>query len=131
MILATKEKTRKVKSMSLMSSLYVGVSGLNASQSGLNTTGHNLSNVETQGFVRQQTLLQSSQYITIGQSYVSPLQTGLGVESAAVHQVRDVFLDKAYRTELGRQGFYDSQYETVTEIENLLGALEGDRKSVG
>ena len=111
--------------MGLMSSLYVGVSGLNVSQNGLNTTGHNLSNVETEGFVRQQTVLQTSQYIKVGESYISPMQTGLGVEAATVRQVRDLFLDKSYRTELGRQGFYDSQYETIHEIESLMGELEG------
>lgn len=111
--------------MSLMGSLYVGVSGLNVSQNGLNTTGHNLANVETEGYVRQQTVLQTSQYRTIGQSYISPMQTGLGAETAAVRQVRDLFLDKSYRQELGRRGFYDSQYETVSEIENLMGELEG------
>ena len=111
--------------MGLMGSLYVGVSGLNVSQNGLNTTGHNLANVDTEGYVRQQTVLQTSQYRTIGQSYISPMQTGLGAETAAVRQVRDIFLDKSYRQELGRRGFYDSQYETVSEIENLMGELEG------
>ncbi len=111
--------------MSLMGSLYIGVSGLNVSQNGLNTTGHNLANVETEGYVRQQTVLQTSQYRTIGQSYISPMQTGLGAETAAVRQVRDIFLDRSYRQELGRRGFYDSQYETVSEIENLMGELEG------
>lgn len=111
--------------MGLMSNLYIGASGLGVSQNGLNTTAHNLSNVETQGYVRQQTVLQTSKYLRIGQSYISPMQTGLGVETAVVRQVRDTFLDKAYRTELGRQGFYDSQYETVSEIENLMGELEG------
>ncbi|MDD5934727.1 MAG: flagellar hook-associated protein FlgK [Clostridiales bacterium] len=108
-----------------MGSLYVGSSGLQTSQNALNTTAHNLANVETQGYVRQQTVLQSSQYRTIGQSYISPMQTGLGVSTQTVRQVRDTFLDKSYRTELGRQGFYDSQYETASEIENLLGELNG------
>lgn len=111
--------------MGLMSSLYVGASGLGVSQNGLNTTAHNLSNVETEGYVRQQTVLQTSQYLKFGQSYISPMQTGLGAETAVVRQVRDNFLDKSYRTELGRQGFYDSQYETVSEIEDLMGELEG------
>lgn len=111
--------------MSLMSSLYVGASGLRTSQNALNTTSHNLSNVETEGYVRQQTVLQTSYYQTIGQSYVSPMQTGLGVDTQIVRQVRDIFLDKSYRMELGRKGFYDSQYETASEIENLMGEING------
>ncbi len=111
--------------MGLMSGLYVGASGLQNSQFALNTTAHNLSNVETEGYVRQQTVLQTSKYRTIGQSHISPMQTGLGVSTQTVRQVRDTFLDKSYRTELGRQGFYDSQYETTSEIENLMGELNG------
>lgn len=111
--------------MGLMSGLYVGTSGLQNSQVALNTTAHNLSNVETEGYVRQQTVLQTSYYCTIGQSHISPMQTGLGVSTQTVRQVRDTFLDKSYRTELGRQGFFDSQYETTSEIENLMGELNG------
>lgn len=111
--------------MGLMSNLYVGASGLQVSQNALNTTGHNLANVETKGYVRQQTLLKSNTYNTIGRSYFSAMQTGRGVSTAAVMQVRDMFLDQSYRREVGRQGFYDSQYEAASEVEDLFGELEG------
>lgn len=111
--------------MGLMSNLYVGASGLRVSQNALNTVGHNLANVETKGFVRQQTVLRTSSFATVGQNHISLMQTGRGVDTAAVLQVRDFFLDRSYRTELGRQGFYDSQYEAVSEIEDLFGELEG------
>ena len=111
--------------MGLMSNLYVGASGLQVSQNALNTTGHNLVNVETKGYVRQQTLLKSNTYNTIGQSYFSAMQTGRGVSTAIVMQVRDMFLDQSYRMEVGRQGFYESQYEAASEVEDLFGELEG------
>ena len=37
-----------------MASLMVGASGLKTSQTALNTTAHNLSNVNTTGYTRQQ-----------------------------------------------------------------------------
>lgn len=111
--------------MSLMSDLYVGSSGLRVSQNALNTIGHNLANVETKGYVRQQTVLKTSSYNTIGQSYISAMQTGRGVDTAIVRQVRDAFLDKSYRQEYGRQGYYDSQNEAASEVEDLFGELEG------
>ncbi len=111
--------------MSLMQDLFVGVSGLNASQRAINATAHNLSNVETNGFVRQQTVLDSSHYTTVGTTANSLMQVGIGVDTEAVYQVRDVFLDKAYRQENGRQGFYEVQSEAVSEIENLFGELQG------
>ena len=111
--------------MSLMSSLYTGVSGLNVSQRGLNATAHNLSNVETKGYVRQQTILTDSMYTTIGNNAVSYLQVGHGATAEAIIQVRDQFLDKSYRQELGRQQFYEAQYESATEMEEILGETEG------
>jgi len=111
--------------MSLFSSLYVGVSGLNAGQNSLNTTSHNLANVETKGYVRQQVLQKDSTYLKLGINHVSTLQTGLGTDIAAVRQVRDMFLDKSYRTEVGRKGFYEVQYEGTQEVEGLFGEMEG------
>ncbi|WMJ90237.1 flagellar hook-associated protein FlgK [Anaerocolumna sp. MB42-C2] len=111
--------------MSLMSSLYIGVSGLRAGQNSLNTTAHNLTNVGTTGYVRQQVVQADSSYNKWGVTHLSTLQSGLGVDIAAVRQVRDMFLDKAYRQEVGRQGFYEVQYEAVQEVEGMFGELEG------
>jgi flagellar hook-associated protein 1 len=111
--------------MGLMSSLYTGVSGLNVSQNALNTTAHNLANVNTKGYVRQQVVQSDNSYLKLGVSAVSTLQTGLGVNIETIRQVRNTFLDKSYRQELGRQGFYQSQYETVNEVESMFGELEG------
>lgn len=111
--------------MSLMSSFYTGVSGLSASQNSLNTTSHNLTNVGTKGFVRQQVVQVDSTYLNWGTTSISTLQTGLGVDIATVRQVRDVFLDKSYRQELGREGFYEVQYQAVEEVESMFGELEG------
>ncbi len=111
--------------MPLMGSFYVGVSGLQTSQNALNSTAHNLSNIETEGYTRQQTLLEDRFYNTLGNASVSAKQTGLGVEYADVRQVRDFFLDQSYREETGRKEFYEIAYETSTEIETLLGEMEG------
>ena len=39
-----------------MASLFVGASGLKSAQTALNTTAHNLSNINTEGYTRQHTL---------------------------------------------------------------------------
>ena len=111
--------------MSLFSSLSVGTSGLRIGQTGLNVVAHNLANVDTDGYVRQQTLLGDHIYNNIGQNAVEKLQIGLGVNAQEVRQVRDVFLDKTYRREYGRQGYYEAQYDAEQEIENLFGELTG------
>ncbi len=119
--------------MPLMGSLYVGASGLQTSQNALNTTAHNLSNVETKGYVRQQVLLGDRFYNSIGEKSIAKEQIGLGVEYSKVRQVRDEFLDSSYRKENGRSAFYETCYETTNEIETILGELDGAsyKESVG
>ena len=112
--------------MGSLSGLYIGVSGLNVSQAALNVTSHNLANVDTKGFVRQQAVLTDFNYIKMGDSYMSSMQKGLGANFATVKQVRDTFLDQAYRQEVGRQAFYESEYSAVNEVEGLFGELEGE-----
>ncbi|MCR5234814.1 MAG: flagellar hook-associated protein FlgK [Lachnospiraceae bacterium] len=112
--------------MNLMGSIHVGSSGLQTSQNALNATAHNLSNVETKGYVRQQVLLGDRQYnYAASTAAVGPQQAGLGVEFSKIRQVRDYFLDLAYRKEVGRGSFYDTCYETTSELETLLGEMNG------
>jgi len=111
--------------MSLFSGLYTGSSGLVTSQNALNTTAHNLSNINTVGYTRQQVTQGNRHYDTIGEAYVSPQQVGLGVSYSDVRSVRDYFLDKAYRLENGRSDFYNTNYQVVTEMETLFGEMEG------
>ena len=99
--------------MGLMSNLWVGKSGLSMSQYSINTTAHNLANVDTPGFVRQQMILGTASYLTVGQNAISKMQTGLGVNAEEVKQVRDIFLDKAYRQEIGRESFYRTDRKSV------------------
>ncbi len=111
--------------MSLMSSLYVGQSGLQTSQNALNSTAHNMSNLDTTGFTRQQVLQGNKEYNTIANAAVSKQQVGLGVTYSKVRQVRDVFLDQAYRRESGRSMFYTTSYQCMSEVETILGELYG------
>ena len=48
-----------------MASLMVGASGLKTSQTALNTTAHNLSNVNTTGYTRQQITFADSTYFNV------------------------------------------------------------------
>jgi flagellar hook-associated protein 1 FlgK len=110
-----------------MGSFYVGNSGLTSSQNALNTTAHNITNADTKGYVRQQTLLGDKDYntLSVNISGISNKQSGLGVTYQEVRQVRDVFLDKTYREENGRLSFYSTEYDAISEVETLLGEMDG------
>ncbi len=113
--------------MSLMGSLYIGTSGLQTSQNALNTTAHNMSNIDTTGYTRQQVQQGTRIYKTLSKtaSAISYQQTGLGVNYTQVKQVRDYFLDKNYRKESGRSAFYDVSVSTIEEVEDLFQELQG------
>lgn len=111
--------------MSLFTSFNAGVSGLQSSQAGLNTTAHNLANTKTQGYTRQQNINKDIYYQTIKTTTNSTLQVGYGTTIATIRQIRNEFLDKEYRKEVSRQTFYEVQYNTATEIEDILGETEG------
>lgn len=109
-----------------MSGLSVGVSGLQKSQTALNTTAHNLSNVNTSGYTRQQVLFGDSSYNNLNVTSVGTNQIGIGVDITQIRRERDDFLDKTYRRQTGRQAFYEAQYEAIYEIQNDLGELFGE-----
>lgn len=109
-------------------SLYIGASGLQSAQNALNTTANNLANVNTEGYVRQQVVFSDKRYDMLKDPTlrVNAHQSGIGVDIGDVVHARDVFLDKAYRLESGRNAFYEACYETTTYVEDLLQELDGE-----
>ncbi len=118
--------------MSLMGSLYTGVSGLQTANNALNTTAHNMSNLDTQGYTRQQVAQGTRNYVTLQASATKNwMQTGLGVNYTRTRQERDTILDRNYRRESGRSVFYDVSSAALEEIEYILGeSNEGHEFSV-
>lgn len=111
--------------MSLFGALYIGDSGLRSSQNALNTVAHNLSNISTPGYVRQQVENADRFYSGIGTNAAGrTMFAGNGVSYAECRHVRDVFIDEKYREERGRQAYYDKSYEVMAHIEDTLGELD-------
>ena len=109
-----------------MAGLYIGATGIKSAQSALNATAHNLANVNTVGYTRQQVSLTDTQYMAVGtKDATSTPSYGLGVAVSEIRRIRDQFIDSAYRAENGRLGFYSSQYKAVEEVEDLYGEMQG------
>jgi flagellar hook-associated protein 1 FlgK len=111
--------------MSSIASIGRMVSGLSAAQKGLQVTGHNISNVNTQGYIRQQLLQHESSYMNIG-SAGRLMQVGLGVTPTEIRQIRDELADRRYRTENGGVNFYQTKNAGVEEIEAILDEPYGE-----
>lgn len=107
-------------------SLYVGASGLQTSQNGLNVLANNLANVNTDGYVRQQVLYADRNYNPLHEyASVGIQQYGLGVDIGDVIHARDIFLDQSYRSQSGRKAFYDASYDATLEVQTFLQEMDG------
>lgn len=109
-----------------MGSLMIGHTGLKASQDAINNVANNLANVNTVGYVRQQVIFRDTSYNNVGytKNYDKKL-TGLGTSIGEIVHARDIFLDKAFRTENGRSSYYSAMFEAVDEVQNYFQELEG------
>ena len=107
-----------------MGSFYIGASGIQANQYALNATAHNVTNAGTDGYSRQQILLSDTNYIKLGKTAIGTNMSGLGTRISDVRLVRDRFVDKSYRAELGREEYYQTKYNVVSEVQNYFGELE-------
>ena len=72
--------------------LGIGKSGLNVSKKALEVTGHNLSNVNTEGFSRQRVMQSTAIPVSVG-GFVQ----GTGAKVDGVRRFNDEFVDKRLR----------------------------------
>jgi flagellar hook-associated protein 1 FlgK len=99
-------------------------SGLFVNERGLYVTGHNISNVNTPGYVRQQAMISDSRYQT-GYNGNGLSQIGLGADIQQIRQIRHVFLDGIYRKENTSLGYWESRAKTLQDVEAILGEPMG------
>lgn len=111
--------------MSSIASIGKMVSGLVAGQVGLQVTGHNLANINTPGYTRQQLLQHDSSYVSIGNNGKQPHKIGLGVSITEIRQVRDEFADKRFRTESSTLNYYNVRQSAISEVEAILDEPHG------
>lgn len=112
--------------MSLFGALYIGDSGLRTSQNALNTVAHNLSNLNTTGYVRQQVANTDTTYTNTDRTVSGyNVQIGDGVKYSECRHIRDAFLDATYREESGRLSYYETSYSAILELEDIMGEFDG------
>jgi flagellar hook-associated protein 1 FlgK len=81
--------------------LQTSLRGLLAQQRLLDTTGHNIANASTQGYSRQEAVLQASPALQIpsGTATGAGAHLGSGVDVLTYRRVRDSFIDLQYRAQ--------------------------------
>ncbi|WP_281532661.1 flagellar hook-associated protein FlgK [Anaerocolumna aminovalerica] len=104
--------------------LNIGKSGLYTYQAALNTTYHNISNIETKGYCRQIINQQAGVPLRVNNTYG---MVGSGVDVISITQERNAYYDLKYWKNNTMYGEYAAKEHYMTEIENYFNevALKG------
>jgi len=95
--------------------LGTAVSGLKAFQRSLETTSHNISNVNTEGYSRQRVELATKPSQYTGAGYV-----GNGVNVANITRSYDQFVTNQVRSSLATFGEMDEFHKLASQVDNIL-----------
>ena len=104
--------------------LTIAYSGLQTYQAATTTTAHNISNVKTDGYSRQQLDITAADALRVFSSYGC---VGQGVQANSIERVRNQYYDEKYRNNESRLGEYETKDNYMTQIEDYLNEfkLEG------
>jgi flagellar hook-associated protein 1 FlgK len=96
--------------------LNLGIEGLLAAQTALDTVGHNLANANTPGYSRQSVLLAAAPAVRIGNQWV-----GNGVRAEQVVSVRDLLVNQRILVQHSAVGRLSTASNGLADIESLFG----------
>ena len=99
-----------------MASIYdVGSSALNSMQRAIATTGHNIANVNTEGYSRQEVLLGTRTPEKVGL-----VEIGTGVEVSNIRRAHDHFLMTDVQSRSSSNGYFQLYAKTAQNVDGLL-----------
>jgi len=98
-----------------MSIYSIGISALNSAQFGLSTTSHNISNVNTAGFHRQEVVLATNIALTTGSGFL-----GQGVHVDTVRRVYSQFLDNQVTQAQAQSSHFNSYLSNISQLDNIV-----------
>lgn len=103
--------------------LNTGLSGLSYFQSALNTTSHNISNANTEGYSRQQVLAGASDALRLHQSHG---MMGTGVTASGVDRLRNDFYDNKYWAANSKFNKYNAEFDNLKQLQTYMNEMAGD-----
>jgi flagellar hook-associated protein 1 FlgK len=105
---------------SIFNGLHIGYSGLSASQLAINTTSHNITNAETEGYTRQRVVQQSTTPV----GAIIPGAQGNGTQVKEITRIHDEFVFARYSSESENKEFSDFQRQTLEELSTYFPEIE-------
>lgn len=103
--------------------LNTGLSGLSYFQSALNTTAHNISNANTEGYSRQQVIASAANPVSYKQTYG---MMGTGVKGESVERQRNEFYDNKYWKANCKYYRYTAQYDNLSQLQTYMNEMSGE-----
>lgn len=104
---------------SIFNALHIGYSGLNAAQIGIDTTGHNIANAETEGYSRQRVV--TSEAAPIG---ITPGSRGNGVQISEIVRVFDSFVNARYEAAAQNKDYSDTLKKNLEELSTYFPEID-------
>ncbi|MBD3824188.1 MAG: flagellar hook-associated protein FlgK [Epsilonproteobacteria bacterium] len=104
---------------SIFNALNIGYSGLNAAQVGINTTSHNISNAETEGYTRQRVINSAAMPL-----YTTAGNVGNGVDIMEISRVFDNFVFDRYTQISGDKEYSDFEKKTLEELSTYFPEID-------
>lgn len=104
---------------SIFNTLNIGYSGLNAAQIGVDTTSHNISNAEAEGYTRQRVV--TAAYTPI---YSAPGNVGNGTQVTDIARVFDNFVFDRYRNISADKEYSDFTKSTLEELSTYFPEID-------
>lgn len=92
----------------------IGKQSMMNSQTALQTSGHNISNKNTEGFSRQRVEIQTNVPVGTGK-----LRVGMGSKTAAITRTNNPYLERQLGSERSMGGFYDGKTEAMARVEQV------------
>ena len=102
--------------------LEIGRTGLTTAQFGLDVTGHNIANLDTEGYSRQRIVSTAyDPFATIGKyAPVNQALVGGGVRVQILNQIRSAYLDRRFREESTTHSYWDTRAQRLSYIESFF-----------
>src|SRR3954471_15049213 len=101
------------------------LTSLFAQRRGLDVTGQNIANANTEGYTRQRVHLQSQVGSLSSAMYAKTDGLGTGVNVSGIQRLRDEFLENRGRAEHASGAYLDASRSAYTSIEDVF-AEPGD-----
>jgi len=95
--------------------LGIGISGLQVNQAALTTTGHNITNANTEGYSRQRIVAEANNPIYKGAGYF-----GTGANLQSIERIANEFLNKQLRMDTSAYNSLESYTSKISQLDNMI-----------